>query len=95
MHRYHEAQHYDAELFGSPGALRVRITGTDKDSGSPDYKAAYVPIVLGPFEDAKDAQAAFETFLIRQRMDDVTEKHTYRFNWCGDSQPIENMTRVE
>jgi hypothetical protein len=94
MHSYHEAQHYDAELYGNPGALRVRITGTDSDSGTPDYKAAYVPIVLGPFKDTKDAQAAFETFLIALKMDDVAKKHTYRCNWCEDWPPIENMTRV-
>ena len=96
-HKYHHAAHFDAELCGEPGNFSVRITGTDNDAGTPDYKAAYVPIRLGgPFKDGSEAQAALETFLIGIYHKDVTKEHTYRCGWCGgESPPVPNMKRVK
>jgi hypothetical protein len=46
-HRYHDAAHFDTELYGKPGNFSVRITWTDFDKGAPDYMAAYVSIRFG------------------------------------------------
>jgi hypothetical protein len=94
-HRYHDAAHFDAELLGEPGNLSVRITGTDLHNGTPDYKSAYVPIRLGPFNNSNEARSALETFLIRIFHEDGSKKHTYRCHWCDDLIPVTNMKRVK